>query len=150
MKVLTGLFLLIMLTASCGAPRSYEYHLQNLTNTEEGTIYLETTGIGNSENMAYNNAADRAFTALLFKGIPGSMQPMPMIDDEEKAKGEHKKIMDCFSSFDCYSKFITSSEKVGVPKNEGRAITVDLKIKIDLRALRSYLEQNNVIRHFGL
>jgi hypothetical protein len=150
MKTLTGLLLVIMLTAGCSGPKFYAYHLQNLPHTEQGTIYLETTGIGKSEDDAYNNAAMQAFNTVLFKGIPGSLQPQPMIDDEARAKGEHKQIIECFGNFDCYNRFVSSSEKTGVPQRVKDGISVDLKIKINLRTLKSYLEDNNVIRHFGL
>lgn len=150
MKRLISIGLVALLAAGCGSQKFYTYHLQNLPDTEPGTIYLETTGLGKSEDDAWNNAAKQAFSAVLFKGIPGSVQPAPMVDDETRAMAEHKQTVECFSNFNCYSRFISASEKVDVPQQLKDGISVDLKIKINLRTLRAYLEENQVIRHFGL
>lgn len=150
MKLFVIIGLLSMAAAGCSSQKFYTYHLQNLPRTEQGTIYLETTGLGKSEDDAYNNAAKQAFNAILFKGVPGSIQPMPMVDDEAKAIAGHKETIACFSSFNCYSRFVLASEKVGIPQRVKDGLSVDLKIKINLRTLRAYLEENQVIRHFGL
>ncbi|MEO6499900.1 MAG: hypothetical protein ABIN95_12830, partial [Mucilaginibacter sp.] len=71
------------------------------------------------------------------------------IDDEEKAKKQHPDVIGCFKTFECYNKFIVSTEKSGAPKKESNGTSVTIKTKINLRSLRAYLEQNNVIRKFG-
>lgn len=149
MKKVIGL-LMVLVTASCGTPKFYAYHLQNLPRTEQGTIFLETTGLGSSEDAAYNDAAASAFSAVLFKGVPGSVQPMPIIADESRAVNDHKQVIDCFHTFDCYSKFVAQSDKIGIPVKGKDGTSVVLRIKINLRTLKTYLEQNNVIRQFGL
>ena len=149
MKKVISLFAVLAM-ASCGTPKFYAYHLQNLPRTEQGTIFLETTGLGSSEDAAYNDAAASAFNAILFKGIPGSVQPAPMIDNETKAREEHKQVIECFRSFDCYSKFVAQSDKIGLPVKGRDGTSVVLRIKINLRTLRTYLEQNSVTRQFGL
>jgi hypothetical protein len=149
MKTFFGLFVLLAI-ASCSSPQFYAYHLQSLPGSEQGTIYIETTGLGNSEDDAYNNAASEAFNAVLFKGIPGSVQPKPMVDDETAAKNAHKDVIDCFHTFECYSKFVSGSEKIGTPQKVKGGTSVNLRIKINLPLLKTYLEQNNVIRKFGL
>lgn len=149
MKKYLCLMALALVISACGSTKFYTFRLQNIRNTEPGTIYLESTGVGKSENDAYNNAAYNAFNAVLFKGIPGSVQASPMIDDETKARADHAEVLKCFTNVDCYNKFVAYSEKVGAPVKTNEGLSADLKIKINIRTLKTYLEQNSVVRKFG-
>lgn len=149
MKNLIYLFLLLVL-AGCSTSRGfYTYRVASLPDADEGTIYIDATGLSGSEQDADNNAAYNAFNAILFNGVPNSVQKQPLVDDEAKAKSEHADIINCFRTFECYSRFIITTEKVGLPQKLSNGIAVDVKFKINLTELRKYLEQNHVIRKFG-
>lgn len=143
-------FIILLLTVSSCSRGFYTSHVQCVPGgTEPGTVYVEATGRGGSEVVAYNSAASNAFNTILFRGLPASPQPQPLIGDEEMAKREHASALKCFDNFDCYNQFIVSTEKVGFPQREQSGLAVNLKIKINLRSLRAYLEQNNIIKQFG-
>ena len=150
MKKLCFLGLMFFAALHCSAQRGfYEYKVTALPVNDATIIYAEASGIGKNEKEAYSNAAANVFNAILYTGLPGSAQTSALVPEEAKAKSEHAAIMSCFTSFDCYNRFIISTEEVGTPTKEKRNRIVGLRVKINLTALRTYLEENNVLRKFG-
>ncbi|MDZ4846445.1 MAG: hypothetical protein SH857_12955 [Chitinophagales bacterium] len=128
-----------------------------------GVLKVRATGYGNQENEAITAAEKAALEALMFRGIPGSQQNMPLVSIDEKSKSDNQKYFNEFFDGLRYKSFIVSSQAVspltkvsgGKVKENGEKqplgknkITVD--IGINLASLRKNLEQNNVIRKFGL
>jgi len=150
MKRIIALFALTFAVLSCSSPRGfYTYKVASIPSAEEGVIYLESSGIAGNEKDAYNDAAGNAFSTVLYKGLPGSVQPKALVDDEALAKKNHPGAMDCFTKFECYNKFIVATEKTGIPVKEKNGTVVNLRLKINLSSLKTYLETNGVIRRFG-
>ncbi len=130
--------------------KMYTPNITSNSTTEEGTIRIHANGIGNNERTAYQNAIQNAFSRLLFQGIPESVQATPLILDEAAAKRQHAAILDCFKDAGCYTQFITQGGQAGgKTRAKGGGVESESDITINLRALRTYLEKNNVIRKFG-
>jgi hypothetical protein len=127
--------------------------VSNNANTEEGAVRIVSSGKGSNLPAAYKNAIENAFYTLLFKGVPESIQSTPMIPDETYAKSHYATVLSCFENEDCYKQFLTHAAKQGSKERiRGDKLfnyQVNSDVTINIRALRTYLEQNNVIRKFG-
>ncbi|MDR1120257.1 MAG: hypothetical protein LBM08_05000 [Dysgonamonadaceae bacterium] len=113
---------------------------------KDGTITIRSTGTGNSHERAKIEAEKNAFDALFFRGIPGSSQKVPLIGyDEAGVKKEYAKYFLQFYDQGRYWSFVGNSYPLG--KLRDKTLTVD--VTVHLRALRTDLEQNGMIRKFG-
>lgn len=123
----------------------------NFISGRDGTITMRATGTGLNRNEAIEDAERKAFRVLLFRGLPGSDQPIALIGSDESAEmTKHKAYFDQFYSEKRYRTFLMSSIPVTSWARYGcgrRSISVDLKI--NLNALRRDLEQFDLIRKFG-
>ena len=112
-------------------------------------LFLRSSGYGKSNPESLENAQRNAMEILLFRGIPGSQQPMPLVSINEKEKEDSKKYFEAFYNQGRYKTFITSIQPYTdyQSTNAGKLITVDLGV--NLKSLRADLENNNIIRKFG-
>jgi hypothetical protein len=117
----------------------------------EGAITVRTTGTGSNYRRALIDGERQAFKDLFFRGYPTSQQKTPMIGVNEIAlTQQHKAYFDQFFGMtevggNRYRSFVISSKPVG--KFSNKQLTMD--VTIHLRALRTDLEQNGIIRKFG-
>lgn len=151
MKKIIVVSIVILITAC--SQKTYTTNVSNNPVTEEGAIRISSSGKGSTLPEAYNNAIENAFNTLLFRGIPESIQSTPMIPDETKAREQYGNVLACFKKKDCYTQFLTHAAKEGskqrVRGDKFINYQVNSDVTINIRALRTYLEQNNVIRKFG-
>lgn len=118
-----------------------------------GTVTVLCSGFARKKSAeSAKDAFDAAFYALLFRGIPGSQYELPMIPNEMEKKDD--PVIKALLDKDYMSFVIKSSlqgEEKKVRKEDGvKGIMTTHKITINCDALRRYLEQNNVIRKFGI
>ena len=144
------LALTMTLATSC-SPKipSYSPQISSMPVTESGTVYLRCSGVGGEERKSYENAIYNAFSTLLFQGVLASAQPTPMVPPEDAA-GVRKKVDKCLNDYECYRNFVTQVSQVGGYTKVKGGYTATADVKINIAALRTWLEQNNVIRKFGL
>ncbi|MDR0835119.1 MAG: hypothetical protein LBN11_00860 [Tannerella sp.] len=144
---------------------------------KEGTITIISTGAGATMKRARLDAEKQAFNALFFRGFPPSSQKIPLIGYNEAAiQQQHKAYFDQlygkrrYWSFVIHSKPIDSEAGGGLLGIGSQVVNTALSyavtslsdaellgakakqtimITINLRALRTDLEQNGVIRKFG-
>lgn len=118
---------------------------------QDGTVTIRSTGSGSNKSEAVSAAELHAIEQLLFRGIPGSQQAVPLVSiDESEAKSRHKDYFDVLLEAGRHKSFILTSVPVSdfVRHNRTkRNITVD--VHINLPALRRDLEKQGVIRKFG-
>ena len=115
-----------------------------------GLIHLHSAGKGFKEEDAISDAEKNAFNAILFVGVPASPQERPMLPDESSAKSSNASFFQNFFDAKGYRNFITSISNNGFTKDsDGKKITT-IDVKINLNALRNNLENNHVIKKFGL
>lgn len=132
--------------------KNYNGDVTFIKHEEEGTITLQAYGISRAE------ALKNAFNILLFKGVPGSNQSIPMVPNEMAAKQQYadyfKKLLEgnYANNFIAYlngqDNDVAASKKMS---NHSRIkiVTRPFEIKINYVALRKDLEQNGIIRKFG-
>lgn len=149
MKTRFFILSILFISFSGCTKKVYTSSIYNIPETEEGTIFLRVTGFGNNKQEAYNKAVSNAFNTLLFKGVPESIQSRPMIENEAKAKEQFADALSCFNRHDCFSQFITQNNDNGNTSHVKGGTTTTAEVKINIRALRTYLEQKQVIRKFG-
>jgi len=120
-----------------------------LNRDEQGTITVNSKGFGKKENDAIVDAQVNAFNIVLFKGIPGTELNVPLIENESTAKAKYGEYFSKLFGQGFYQNFVMSStlHEPTVKVKGGKLSSVDLKI--NFKALRLDLEQNNVIRKFG-
>lgn len=128
--------------------QSYSAQISALPQTEEGTIYLQVSGLGDDAGRAYENAIYDAFSTLLYQGVPESIQSSPMIPSEN-ATAARPKMDKCLRDKNCYRNYITQITQPGTAQKVKGGYFVTIDIKINLHVLNDYLVQHNIIRKFG-
>jgi hypothetical protein len=115
-----------------------------------GTIIVDSDGYGKSKQSAIDDAQFRAFEIILFRGIPGTDLNRPLIENEGEARATFGKY---FSDLKAkrYKTFITNTSVTSeFVKKSKKAKNISVQTEINYKALRTDLEQNQVIRKFGL
>mgnify|MGYP000892019643 CR=1 FL=1 len=124
----------------------------NYISGRDGTITMRSIGIGSNAQAAIEDAEKNAISVLLFRGLPESEQKFALIGtNEEDEKNKHKNYFNMFFKGNRYKSFVMSSiPATELFKIKGGKKSIAVDIKINLLALRIDLEQNNIIRKFGL
>jgi hypothetical protein len=120
-------------------------------STDTGLITLISTGYyKGTNNDALREAEQQAFETILFRGVPGSQVPNPMLgSDEVEIKAKNQEYFNEFYGNRRCRTFITSSTEAGHSSKQGfRSVTVQLTI--NFKALRKDLESKGLKRGFGL
>jgi len=118
---------------------------------ESGTIILNSTGYykGDFDKTTYVSEK-QAFETLLFRGVPGSQVPDPLLGlNEKEIKDKHQKYFQEFFDNKRYRSFVMSSEVLDTSIKKGFKI-VKIRIKINISSLTKDLESNGLKRGFGL
>jgi hypothetical protein len=143
-------FILLLLT-SCNSSRINTGEVNYLAPSEKGTILVSAAGYGTSKPDAIGNAESNAFNNLIFRGIPGSQHQLPMVQNEGEVRKQHSTYFSNLLDSGGYKTFMMTSEEqsgfVAARKNQKNIL---IKVKINVDALRRDMEQQGVIRKFGL
>ena len=151
-SLLSSIVLLIILILSSCSPKlnSYSGEVNFLYKEAQGTIVVKSIGYGKNQTEAVVDAQTNAFKVLLFRGIPGTELNIPLIDNENNAKSKHADFFKSFFDEGIYKTFMMSSiESSNLIKMKGIK-KISLDIKINYNSLRKELEQNQLVRKFGL
>lgn len=142
----------LALIVSCTSVKPLSYNRTGEVEcVEKGrtTISLVSTGHAHTKDLSYDYAMRNAFENLLFKGIPNSNQEKPIVSNEvESLKMREGFYQDLLVKKE-YQRFVMDSS---IEKSWGKAglFNSDVYVKIDLQALKTYLEQNDITRKFGI
>ncbi|MDX6188396.1 hypothetical protein SGQ83_03465 [Flavobacterium sp. Fl-318] len=144
------LLILISFTYSC-SQKILPTSEVNYVSGNAGTITMRTIGNGSNEMEAISEAEKNAINVLLFRGLPESEQKSALVGTHESEEIEkHKTYFEKFYTQKRYKTFFMSSIPVSdFAKQKGGAKSLTLDVKVNLAALRTDLEQNNIIRKFG-
>jgi hypothetical protein len=117
-----------------------------------GSITVKATGFAKTKAESVNNASAGAMYTLLFRGITGSPNSLPMVPDENGKKNDPAVLSLLNEGFAAYiTKSLLISEVVKKRKQDGiKGKQTTSRLTINTDALRRYLEQNGVIRKFGI
>ena len=148
MKKLILLFFLLTLAGVPSAPAQYNAIVSSSTSK---TVTLRCVGYGKKAKPAATDAELSAVRTVLFVGVHDTPFSMPLI--QESQQSAEFRFDDFFNNFynKDYKNFIESSIVVipfGKNAVKTKCITVDVCVRVC--ALRKYLEDNNIIRKFGL
>lgn len=119
-------------------------------NAPSGQISLKAGGYGDTKSRSINNAIENAFTSLLLRGVPGTNQSTPLLGkNSESVYSQHSAFFENFMKNDKEAYLI--KKEVGTYKFLNvNAPSTNVTLLINLASLRSHLEQNGIIREFGL
>lgn len=149
MKTITP-YVLMAIVCLLGCRQSQPIYNVLALRDDANTLTLRCTGYGNTESDALADAGRYAIEQLLFRGIPGTNQRHPLIGtDEQTARTEHATYLQSLLEGKRYLSFLTQSLPVESLQQYHQS-QVEAEITINLRALRTDLEQSGVIRKFGL
>jgi hypothetical protein len=149
-RISTFIVLILLLQSCSSSKKTLPSAEVNFLSNTDGTITMRANGIGNSEGEAIGDAMYNAFDVLFFRGLPESEQKKPLVgtnENEERAK--NKEYFDEFYK-GRYKTFVMSS----IPTSElikytGGKKGIAIDVKINVVALRTDLEEHNIIRKFG-
>lgn len=115
-----------------------------------GIIHLISGGYGQPQAVSEENAVRNAFKNILLNGIPNSNQESPMLG--KKADEVFAKNQDFFDTFleSGKDRFILEKSTKGYCWQKPSTASSEVELKINLKSLRSYLENEGIIRSFGL
>ena len=85
----------------------------------------------------------------MFRGIPGTEQNIPLVENEQESKSKHVKYFENFFEKGYYKTFMMSSIISSKLSKSNSGKTITLNVKININSLRKDLEQNQIIRKFG-
>lgn len=154
MKTLIAIFCFILFTGATCKPNKSDHPVVDVAvatanNIADGTVTVKCSAVGNNETLAMIEAEKKAFRLLLFYGYPSSTpQISPMVEDEAKTLAANPAFFEQFFDKGGYKTFIIRSNNASVGTS-GLKFYLVRELQINVRSLRPYLEQNNIIRKFG-
>lgn len=145
------MFALALLLPSCNSSKISTGEVNYISSSEKGTIMVSAAGYGKSKPDAINNAETSAFKNLIFRGIPGSQYQLPIVPNEAEARKQHNTYFENLLANGKYKSFMMLSEELSAfsPANKNQK-NILMKVKINVDALRRDMEQQGVVRKFGL
>lgn len=167
------LALLASATQSCRRPpesTSLNYEVKALEQGKQGTVMFKVFSYGNTARQAIDRAKMDAMHAVLFKGIPGSNSVRPLVD-LATLESNKKYFVDFFGGANEINQYSLGYIKIKEGSHEGpyrlyisessdgsitdrlsvnNMVKVGLPVVVNLDELRRKLEQDGIIRKFGL
>lgn len=154
MKQITSYCAVVLLFSqfliSCNSAKTVSGEVNYLATPEPGTVMVSAAGYGPSKSAAMQNAESNAFNSLIFRGIPGSQQQLPMIANEAAARKTHGAYLEKLlgGGYKAFMLLSTPQSDYAAARNGRKNLTQQVKINVD--ALRRDMEQHGVVRKFGL
>ncbi len=147
MKQLIFILLLVQVI-SCQRAK-YTGESVSTKSAPTGSIVIKSIGYGPTIAAAKKNAMENAFKNIFTKGIPNSNQSMPLLS------GDAEQVLKQNSTY--FSKFFDKGmQEYIVSQNAGgfdalsRSGNISVEYVINLASLRTRLENDGIIRKFGL
>lgn len=152
MKLFTTVICLLLITG-CKSGKTdsgiASGQVQYLNSDGRNSVTLSSNEIGNNDKEAVFNAKKQAFQNLFFRGLVSSPFSSPLIGtNEEKGYLDHRAYLDDFYTNRMES-FITSSSEE-IQRIKGGKRQANVRMNINIKALRKDLEDRGVIQKFGL
>lgn len=116
-------------------------------------ITITSTGYGKNKREAISNAEKNAFDVLLFKGVQGSPYVKPLIPKpESEVKARNASYFENLYDKQAYKGFVTYSNIIspGSKDKQSKKVFAGVEMTINIPSLRRDLEQQGLIKKFGL
>ena len=136
--------------ASCNSAKTISGEVNFIASPEPGTVMVSSGGYGPTKPLATINAESNAFSTLIFRGIPGSQQQLPMIADEGSARKQHSAYFEQLLKGGYKPFMMLSEQQSAYAAGRNRRKNLTQRVKINVDALRRDMEQSGVVRKFGL
>lgn len=152
MKTNIILAVIILFSISCSPKLNIAYQRNGsveFVSGDKNTITLSSNGYAESEGKAVYYAEINAIENVLFRGIPNSNQENPMIANESQLTNSQKIELENLVQREGYRNFLIQSYRSGGGLNRGTWNITQI-VKLDIQALRKYLEEKSLTRKFGL
>ena len=146
-----SVFIIITILTGCGTVQDYSSNVSIYKKHDSFTYSLTGQGYSNEMSECRSEAEKNVFEVLLFRGLSGTDLQVPLVENEKVSVDNNKKFYEDFFDKKKYRNFISSSvEFVENPKpiKDGYGCTV--RFTVNLNSLKNNLEQNGIIRKFGL
>lgn len=131
---------------------AFNYQIEAFGVGHEGKYAVKVFSFGKNVKRAKQAVARDGIHGVLFKGVnaskSGPSQP-PLIENFDLCIQEHKAFFTTFFKEDIYKRFIAQQSSEIIPGDCHRVhkgYEVGLTMVIDIKALRSYLEENKIIK----
>lgn len=125
-----------------------QYHCTVISATRSN-VTLRCTGYGKNAKAALSSAERGAIETLLYVGAPRTPYSLPFINNKAEVEANNKQFFDTLYE-SSYKNFIESSVTVtafGKDAEKRKCLTMDVNVRAE--QLRSFLENNGIIRKFG-
>jgi hypothetical protein len=144
------LFLIVLLTG-CRSLDNYNSNVSVIKKQGSFTYSFSGQGFSNKLVDCQTEAEKNIFEVILFRGISGTDLQNPLVEDEQVSKENNKGFYKNFFDDKKYRNFISSNvELTANPKPSKGGYTCTVKFTVNLNSLKTNLEQNGIIRKFGL
>lgn len=153
-RVVLPIGLCLMAAGAMAQPFSHAVHSATIDDPSMGApvgmIWVQATGFGKKEVIAQLDAEKAALEEVLFRGIAGTQFSMPLVPNESASRAEHADFYTRFLDQQGFRAFVSKTQAVqGLTKFKGGK-KLETRLLVDMNGLRKHLEDNNVIRKFGM
>jgi hypothetical protein len=150
MKKYSFLLLAIMFVG-CKTLQDYQSNVGIVKKHDSFTYSFSGQGYSKKLDDCQAEAEKNVFEVILFRGISGSDLQNPLVENEQQSREKNKDFYDDFFEKKKYRNFISSSVDVTEnPRSNKGSYTCSVKFTVNLNSLKTNLEQNGIIRKFGL
>ncbi|MBR5906923.1 MAG: hypothetical protein IKZ50_00835 [Bacteroidales bacterium] len=151
MRKLLLLSSLMTIIISC-SPKVYPVQSCVIVSEQNNTITLRATGFGKHKIESLDAAEKNALESILFRGIPGSQYNNPLISlrEDQALQANPRYFKELFEKGRHKSFIISSVPVTNYSWTKYKKWTITADITVNIFALRKDLEQNGIIRKFGL
>ncbi|MEY3079081.1 MAG: hypothetical protein RL086_234 [Bacteroidota bacterium] len=145
-------FLSIMLIfIGCKSLDDYQSNVGIIKKHDSFTYSFSSQGYSKKLDDCQSEAEKNVFEVILFRGISGSDLQNPLVQNEQQSREKNKDFYNDFFEKKKYRNFISSKvEVIDNPRPTKGGYTCTIKFTVNLNSLKTNLEQNGVIRKFGL
>ena len=142
---------LSLILIGCKSVEDYGSNVSIVNKYDSFSYSFSGQGFSNKMDDCQSEAEKNIFEVILFRGISGSDLQNPLIEDEQKSKENNKEFFNNFFEKKYYRNFISSKvEMIENTKPTKCGYTCLIKFSVNLNSLKTNLEQNGIIRKFGL
>lgn len=139
---------LVIFTATLKVPAQYQVSVLNAT---KDVVSMRCIGYGKKASIAAKDAELSAVKTLLFIGVENAQcNILPLIqEDKENIENKFQQFFNDFYKKE-YQSFVESSVIVSpYGKNALKQKSITLDVCVRVKQLRTYLENNGIVRKFG-
>ncbi len=148
------IYITVILLSACATPKQkFNYEVSSMGVGLQGTTLLKAWGKGVTEKEAIESAKQNAVKVLIFKGVSGSTDTLPIVSDPNAEEKNKDYFQTFFAKDGKYLKFVTNTNSSIPPENrlrDGRFYKIAVVVSINRNLLIKELESAGIIRKFGI